>query len=139
MYCTELNKLEESAEDEFMQADAHLPPLINFGKRRKIAEVIQRVQTLQNPGYPQSFGLHHAVMQYLEKDCMRWETALYQGLLANDSTYQKRLEAAFYRQSQRCEPRRGTTQALNTTRRGSLDVVTPRFMAPKSPRRGSLP
>lgn len=107
--------------------------LINFSKRRKIAEVIAKIQTYQNGEY--SLPQVPEVKDYLHRRMAAWEAALLQDMLRGTSSRSetpcgKSLDDAMHALSLKLEPRRGSVAG------GALE--SPRG-APASPRRGSMP
>ena len=100
-------------------------PLINFAKRRKISEIIRKIQTYQIGSY--DFEPPKEVAAYCAPRVHKWEAALLEGSLNGDTSYKRALESTFDRASQRCEPRRGASSGATATRYESIDA------APASP------
>jgi len=148
IFLKQLVAVEEASADTLPPRAPGEQPLINFAKRRKLAEIIGRIQTYQSTRYALSPSM--AVEQYCSPRIHRWEGALLDGALSGDTAYVRALESTLDRASQRVEPRQPRTvetpantprAAATPARRGShdlaADAVTPRTA--HTHRRGSVP
>ena len=144
--------VEEGSPDMLPAQTAGGLPLINFAKRRKLSEIIGKIQTFQSGSY--AFTQHAACARYVGQRISKWEAALLEGSLVGDTSYKDTLEGILDKASQRCEPRKQKTApaceqgSASTARRGSLDTVvggsTPNLNLRggrplTGPRRGSMP
>ena len=125
------------------------PVLINFAKRRKIAQIIARIQVLQGGSY--TFCAFPPVERYLKQRMGSWEAALFDASIRSDrdATCAKALEDAAQAASLLIEPRNsprgallgstpagglgGSMNALLTPRRGSV-MPGDEMTSPRSPR-----
>jgi hypothetical protein len=119
IFLKQLTGVEEGTPDFLPPAVAGGPRLINFAKRRKVAEILQRVQTFQAARYAFDTPAGDEVDEHLRRTVGRWTDELHAASLASDRAYQKALEGAFDRASRRAEPRRAGNSPGG--RRASLD------------------
>ena len=123
--------------------------LINFAKRRKIAQIIARIQVFQGGSY--TFCAFPPVERYLKQRMGSWEAALFDASIRSDrdATCAKALEDAAQAASLLIEPRNsprgallgstpagglgGSMNALLTPRRGSV-MPGDEMTSPRSPR-----
>ena len=122
--------VEEGSPDTLPAQSIGGDPLINFAKRRRLSEIIRKIQTYQSGAY--AFAPHGATAKYIAPRLKKWEAELLEGSLVGDATYKGKLESIFDKASLRCEPRKsktapaidaGAPSTVSTLRRGSVDSM----------------
>lgn len=103
----QLVAVEEGSPDRLPAQTIGGDPLINFAKRRKLSEIIRKIQTYQSGSY--TFVPHAATARYIAPRLGTWEAELLEGSLIGDASYKEALEAILDKASLRCEPRKAKT------------------------------
>ena len=107
IFLTQIVAVEEGSPDTLPAQGHGGGGLINFAKRKKLGEIIGKLQTYQDGAY--AFAPHAQVEAYVSPRVHSWQAALLDGALKGDVSYKSAIESLLDKASLRCEPRRRAT------------------------------